>query len=182
MKGRRKRQILNSSEINRALSRISHEILESSKGPEDLLIVGIPEPGPFLAARICANIKEVEGVEVPMGRLDITFHRDDIGAKPSPIPKGTDIPFDVQGKIVVLVDDVLFTGRTVRAAMDALIDHGRPDKVQLAVLVDRGHRELPVRADFVGRNIPTGRFEQIHVLLTEMGEDEDGVFITEGEL
>ncbi|MFV1957190.1 MAG: bifunctional pyr operon transcriptional regulator/uracil phosphoribosyltransferase PyrR [bacterium] len=182
MKGRRKRRILNSAEIARALSRISHEILERNKGPDNLVIVGIPEPGPFLAARICANINEAEGVEVPIGRLDITFHRDDIAAKPSPMPKGTDLPFDVQGKTVVLVDDVLFTGRTVRAAMDALVDHGRPDKVQLAVLVDRGHRELPVRADFVGRNIPTGQFEQIHVLLTEMGEDEDRVLITEGEL
>ncbi len=182
MKGRRKRKILSSSEIARALSRISHEILERNKGPDNLVIVGIPEPGPFLAARMCANIKEAEGVEVPMGRLDITFHRDDIDAKPPPMPKGTDLPFDIQGKTVILVDDVLFTGRTVRAALDALVDHGRPDKVQLAVLVDRGHRELPVRADFVGRNIPTGRFEQIHVLLTEMGEDEDRVFITEGDV
>ena len=182
MQGRRKRKMLNSSEIARALLRISHEILERNKGPKDLVVIGIPEPGPYLAARICENIKKVEGVEIPMGRLDITFHRDDIDAKPAPMPKGTDLSFDIQGKTIVLVDDVLYTGRTVRAALDALVDHGRPARVQLAVLIDRGHRELPVKADFVGRNIPTGEFEQIHVLLTEMGEGADEVFITEGKL
>jgi pyrimidine operon attenuation protein/uracil phosphoribosyltransferase len=116
------------------------------------------------------------------GSLDITFYRDDIDDKPKPIPKTTSLPSDIDGKTVVLVDDVLFTGRTIRAALDALMDHGRPAKVQLAILVDRGHRELPLRADFVGRNIPTGPHEDIHVQLREMGHDEDKVYITEGEV
>lgn len=182
MQGRRKREILDQGEIERAVRRISYEIIERNKGAENLIIIGIPAPGPVLAERICSLIEEVEGVKVPMGSLDITFYRDDIHDKPKPLPKDTDLPTDVQGKTVVLVDDVLFTGRTIRAALDALMDHGRPSKVQLAVLVDRGHRELPVRADFVGRNIPTGRHEEIHVQLREMGSDGDQVFITEGEI
>lgn len=182
MLGRRKREILDHGEIERAIRRISYEIIERNKGTDGLIVIGIPTPGPFLAQRICSLIEEVEGVEIPTGSLDITFYRDDIHQKPKPLPKDTDLTTDIQDKTVVLVDDVLFTGRTIRAALDALMDHGRPSKVQLAVLVDRGHRELPVRADFVGRNIPTGRHEQIHVQLREMGNDEDQVFITEGEI
>ena len=182
MKGRRQRRILNQSEIERVIKRIAFEILEKNKGASNLVLVGIPKPGPYLADRICRHILEIEGEEVPKGSLDITFYRDDIDSRPKPVPKEMDMPADIQGRTVVLVDDVLFTGRTIRAALDALVDHGRPAKVQLAVLVDRGHRELPVRADFVGRNIPTGRHEEIHVELREMGHDEDQVYITEGEI
>ncbi|UCF31241.1 MAG: bifunctional pyr operon transcriptional regulator/uracil phosphoribosyltransferase PyrR [bacterium] len=182
MKGRRQREILEQGDIDRAVRRIAHEILEKNKGASDLILIGIPTPGPVLARRIKALIEEAEGVSVPAGSLDITFYRDDISKRPKPLPKHTDLPSNIDGKTVVLIDDVLFTGRTIRAALDALMDHGRPSKVQLAVLVDRGHRELPVRADFVGRNIPTGRHEEIHVLLSEMGHDEDKVYITEGEV
>ncbi|GBE15009.1 MAG TPA: bifunctional pyr operon transcriptional regulator/uracil phosphoribosyltransferase PyrR [Proteobacteria bacterium] len=182
MQGRRKRKILDHVEIKRAIRRITFEILEKNKGPGDLVIIGIPEPGPFIAERIRGQIRDVEGADVLTGSLDITFYRDDIDDNPRPLPKVTDLPFSVRGKTVVLVDDVLFTGRTIRAALDALVDHGRPARVQLAVLVDRGHRELPIRADFVGRNIPTGKHEDIRVQLKEMGADEDLVYITEGEI
>jgi pyrimidine operon attenuation protein / uracil phosphoribosyltransferase len=179
MNGRRRRRILDAGEIARAVSRIAHEILEKNKGAEGLVLIGIPEPGPLLARRIAEHIRKVEGVEVPAGSLDITFYRDDVAANPHPVPKKTDLPFDIEGKTVVLVDDVLFTGRTIRAALDALIDRGRPARVQLAVLLDRGHRELPIRADYVGRNIPTAREEQVFLLLTEAGDPEDEVIITE---
>jgi len=179
MTGRRKRRILDSSEIGRAVTRIAHEILEKNKGAGGLVLIGIPEPGPHLARRIAEHIRKVEGVEVPAGSLDITFYRDDISVNPHPVPKRTDLPFDVEGKTVVLVDDVLFTGRTIRAALDALVDRGRPAKVQLAVLLDRGHRELPIRADYVGRNIPTAREEKVYVLLTEAGDPRDEVVISE---
>jgi pyrimidine operon attenuation protein/uracil phosphoribosyltransferase len=169
-------------EIDRAIKRIAFEILERNKGPEEIILVGIPTPGPALAQRICHHIESVEGAKVPTGSLDITFYRDDINERPKPMPKGTDIPGDISGKTVVLVDDVLFTGRTIRAAMDALMDHGRPAKVQLAALVDRGHRELPIRADFVGRNIPTRIHEQVRVVLTEHDGELDEVVIEEGEL
>jgi pyrimidine operon attenuation protein/uracil phosphoribosyltransferase len=169
-------------EIDRAIKRIAFEILEKNKGPEGVLLVGIPTPGPALAERICTHIKSVEGAIVPTGSLDITFYRDDIDDRPKPMPKDTDMPVDISGKTVVLVDDVLFTGRTIRAAMDALMDHGRPARVQLAALVDRGHRELPVRADFVGRNIPTRLHEQVRVVLTEHGGEIDEVAIEEGEI
>ena len=182
MQGRRKRRILDHVEIERAIRRIAFEILEKNKGPGDLVIIGIPEPGPFIAERIREQIREVEGADVPTGSLDITFYRDDMDDNPRPLPKVTNLPFRVREKTVVLVDDVLFTGRTVRAALDALVDHGRPARVQLAVLVDRGHRELPIRADFVGRNIPTGKHEDIIVQLKEMGAEEDLVYITEGEI
>ena len=182
MKGRRKRGILDHVEIERAIRRIAFEILERNKGAGDIVIIGIPEPGPIIADRIRRQIHEVEGADVPSGSLDITFYRDDIDDNPRPLPKVTDLPFGVQGKTVVLVDDVLFTGRTIRAAMDALVDLGRPARVQLAVLVDRGHRELPIRADFVGRNIPTGQHEDIRVEFREMGAKEDLVYITEGEI
>jgi pyrimidine operon attenuation protein/uracil phosphoribosyltransferase len=182
MRGRRTREILSSEEIERAIKRISYEILEKNKGPEGIILLGIPTPGPFLARRIMEHILAVEGQELPTGSLDITFYRDDIHDKPKPLPKDTDMPAQIDGKTVVLVDDVLFTGRTVRAALDALVDHGRPARVQLAVLVDRGHRELPIRADFVGRNIPTGRHENVLVELQDMGGEQDTVYISEGEI
>jgi len=182
MRGRRRRQIMDPVEIDRAIKRIAFEILEKNKGPEDIVLVGIPTPGPALAERICRHIENVEGAKVPTGSLDITFYRDDIDGRPKPMPKATDMPGDISGKTVVLVDDVLFTGRTIRAAMDALMDYGRPGRVQLAALVDRGHRELPIRADFVGRNIPTRQHEQIRVLLTEHGAKVDEVAIEEGEI
>jgi pyrimidine operon attenuation protein/uracil phosphoribosyltransferase len=180
MTGRRKRRIMDALEIARAVSRIAHEILEKNKGAHDLVLIGIPQPGPHLARRIAELVRKVEGVEVPAGSLDVTFYRDDLSARPRPVPKETDLPFDVEGKTVVLVDDVLFTGRTTRAALDALVDHGRPARVQLAVLLDRGHRELPIRADYVGRNIPTAREEEVFVLLTETGAGQDEVIISEG--
>jgi len=182
MKGRRRKRILDQVEIDRAVKRIAFEILEKNKGPKDIVLVGIPSPGPLLAERIKRHIRNVENKEVPSGSLDITFYRDDINDRPRPMPKLTDMPVDISGKTVVLVDDVLFTGRTIRAALDALMDHGRPSCVQLAVLIDRGHRELPIRADFVGRNIPTGSHEQVHVLFKEDGASEDEVVIEEGEI
>ena len=182
MKGRRRRQIMDNVEIDRAIKRIAFEILEKNKGPQNVLLVGIPTPGPALAHRICRHIENIEGASVPTGSLDITFYRDDIDDRPKPMPKATEMPGDISGKTVVLVDDVLFTGRTVRAAMDALIDYGRPARVQLAVLVDRGHRELPIRADFVGRNIPTRLHEQVKVELIEHGDKADEVAIEEGDI
>lgn len=182
MKGRRKKRILDHVEIDRAVKRIAYEILEKNKGPEGLVLMGIPTPGPFLAERIKQHIRNVEKIEVPAGSLDITFYRDDINDRPRPMPKLTEMPVDISEKTVVLVDDVLYTGRTIRAALDALMDHGRPSRVQLAVLIDRGHRELPIRADFVGRNIPTGGHEQIYVLFKEQGASEDEVVLVEGEI
>ena len=182
MKGRRRRQIMDQVEIDRAIKRIAFEILEKNRGPENIILVGIPEPGPALAGRIREHMRKVEGAQVPTGSLDITFYRDDIDDRPKPMPKATDIPVDISGRTVVLVDDVLYTGRTIRAAMDALMDHGRPARVQLAALIDRGHRELPIRADFVGRNIPTRNHEQVRVRLREHGAQADEVAIEEGEI
>ncbi len=180
MHGRRKRRILDGTEIARAVTRIAHEILERNQGAAGLVLIGIPQPGPVLARRIAELMGKTEGVEVPAGSLDVTFYRDDLDSNPHPVPKRTDLPFDVEGKTVILVDDVLFTGRTVRAALDALVDRGRPARVQLAVLLDRGHRELPIRADYVGRNIPTAREEKVSLHLTELGDEVDEVVITEG--
>ena len=166
-----KQPTLSEEEINRALTRIAHEILERNKGTENLVLVGIRTRGVVLARRLARKIQEIEQVEVPMGILDITLYRDDVGSgKQTPELKATEIPFSIEGKTVVLVDDVLYTGRTIRAAIDALMDFGRPAGVQLAVLVDRGHRELPIRADFVGKNIPTARDSRVQVQLIE----EDG--------
>src|SRR5690554_3188976 len=154
--------------MRRALTRIAHEILEKNKGTEDLLLVGIKTRGVPLARRLAAKIEEIEGVRVPIGSLDITLYRDDLEIDAStPVVSDTHLPVEVKDKIIVLVDDVLFTGRTVRAALDALIDHGRPRRIQLAVLVDRGHRELPIRADFVGKNVPTSLEEVVQVELVE---------------
>lgn len=155
--------ILDSAGMTRALTRIAHEILERNKGTAGLVLVGIRTGGDHLARVLQGRIADIEGVEVPLGAVDITLYRDDLGSRGSlPIGK-TDIPFPLDEKRVILVDDVLFTGRTIRAAMDALIDIGRPKNIQLATLIDRGHRELPIRADYVGRNVPTSHEESIQV-------------------
>ena len=168
------REVLDASDISRALTRIAHEILERNRGADPVVLLGIPRRGVPLAQRVSARIQAVEGQSVPTGSLDVTMYRDDIGLKPPRGLEHTDIPADgIDGKVVVLVDDVLFSGRTIRAALDALGDLGRPRAVQLAVLVDRGHRELPIRADYVGKNIPTALDESVRVLLTEIdGRDE----------
>lgn len=156
--------ILDSVGIKRGLTRIAHEILERNKGVDDLVLVGIRTGGIHLAHELADRLLEIEGENVPVGSVDITLYRDDIKGHGAHLPVGkTDIPFSLEGKKVVLVDDVLFTGRTIRAAMDALMDHGRAQCIQLAVLIDRGHRELPIRADFVGRNVPTSLKEKILV-------------------
>jgi pyrimidine operon attenuation protein / uracil phosphoribosyltransferase len=155
------------------LTRIAHEIIERNKGIDDCVLIGIKTRGIYLAKRLAERIEQIEGKAIPVGELDITLYRDDLTVKTidrEPLVKGTDVPFDVTNKKVILVDDVLFTGRTVRAAMDAVMDLGRPAQIQLAVLVDRGHRELPIRADFVGKNIPTSSSELIVVELTEVDE------------
>ena len=165
------RQILNQEDIRRALARIAHEILERNRGADGLVLVGIYTRGVILANRLAGNIAEYEGSIVPVAALDISLYRDDLQARSSPVVKPTDIPVSIQGKKVVLVDDVLYTGRTIRAALDALNDFGRPSQVQLAILLDRGHRELPIRADYVGQNIPTALDEQVKVRLI----DADGL-------
>lgn len=165
-------QILDKDGIRRALTRIAHEILEKNAGTEDLVLIGIRRRGVPLAQRIAAKIKEIEGTSIPLGTLDINLYRDDLSRLDyQPVLRKTEVPFSVTDKKVVLVDDVLFTGRTVRAALDAIMDLGRPEMIQLAVLIDRGHRELPIRADYVGKNVPTSRKETISVLLEEV----DGV-------
>ncbi len=157
--------ILDGAGIKRALTRISHEILERNKGLSDVVLIGIRSGGAFLATEIGAVLEVIEGVKASIGAVDITLYRDDISGHLPHLPVGkTDIPFSLEGKRVVLVDDVLYTGRTIRAAMDALMDHGRPQCIQLAVLIDRGHRELPIRADFVGRNVPTSLKENVAVV------------------
>lgn len=169
------RQLLDGADISRALKRIAHEIAERNRGLENLVLVGIQTRGVPLSARIAAQLELIEGQKVPLGALDIALHRDDFLLR-SAAPQPSRIDFDVTGKIVVLVDDVLFTGRTIRAALDALGDFGRPASVQLAVLVDRGHRELPIKADFVGKNAPTSRDEKVAVKLSET-DDLDEVLI-----
>jgi len=171
---RRKAKIMDSEEMRRAIVRLSHEIVESNNGTQGLILVGIRKRGAPLAERIRHQIELIEGVEVPLGVLDITLYRDDVHRiAPQPLVESTDIPGAVENGVVVLVDDVLFTGRTVRAAMDAVIDFGRPQAIRLAVLVDRGHRELPIRADFVGKNLPTASREIVKVYLQETdGRDE----------
>ncbi|MCG0276953.1 MAG: bifunctional pyr operon transcriptional regulator/uracil phosphoribosyltransferase PyrR [Thermanaeromonas sp.] len=167
-----KAQIMDADKMRRALVRIAHEILERNKGTENLVLVGIRRRGVPLAKRLQRIIEEIEGVKLPLGVLDITLYRDDLTTlSPHPVIHSTEIPFNITGKKVVLVDDVLFTGRTVRAALDALMDLGRPRSIQLAVLIDRGHRELPIRADYVGKNVPTSLKEEIAVQVKEI----DGV-------
>jgi pyrimidine operon attenuation protein/uracil phosphoribosyltransferase len=171
------RRIMTADEVRRAVIRISHEVVEKHAGTEGLVLVGIQRRGVPLAHRLAVAIAEHEGADIPVGALDITFYRDDLSMiAQQPLVKGTAIPFDLNGRTVVLVDDVLYTGRTIRAAMDALVDFGRPRAIRLAVLVDRGHRELPIRADHVGKNVPTSREEQVHVSLEEI-DGEDAVTI-----
>lgn len=173
--------ILDELAIRRGLTRIAHEMLENNKGIENVVLVGIKTRGVFLAKRIAERIKQIEGKDVIMGDLDITLYRDDLSTKTEnkePLVKGSNVPVDLTNKKVILVDDVLYTGRTVRAAMDAVMDLGRPAQIQLAVLVDRGHRELPVRADYVGKNIPTSSNEKVVVALKET-DDHDKVSIFE---
>ena len=171
------RPVMDGAAIRRAVERIAHEILENNDGVGNVVLIGIRTRGAYLVDRIRAVIERVEGVAVPTGYLDISFYRDDLrGSLAAPVVQKTEILFDVAGKIVILVDDVLFTGRTIRAALDALTDLGRPRAIQLAVLVDRGHRELPIRADYVGKNVPTARKEQVVVQLQEY-DDTDGVTV-----
>ncbi|GIW49628.1 MAG: bifunctional protein PyrR [Anoxybacillus sp.] len=173
--------VLDEQAIRRALTRIAHEIIERNKGIDGCVLIGIKTRGIYLAKRLAERIEQIEGTSIPVGELDITLYRDDLTVKTDdrePLVKGTDVPFSVTNRKVVLVDDVLFTGRTVRAAMDAVMDLGRPAQIQLAVLVDRGHRELPIRADFVGKNIPTSSAERIVVELKEV-DDIDQVSIHE---
>ncbi len=167
--------VMDADEIERSLTRIAHEILEANKGTENLVLVGIVTRGDLLAERLANTIGAIEGVEIPRGKLDISFYRDDFATHFNPEVLSTDIPCSIDGLKVVLVDDVLFTGRTIRAALDALIDIGRPACVELAVLVDRGHRELPIRADYVGKNVPSARTESVRLYLDET----DGISFVE---
>ncbi|MGM0750359.1 MAG: bifunctional pyr operon transcriptional regulator/uracil phosphoribosyltransferase PyrR [Bacillota bacterium] len=179
----KKATVLDQPAIRRALTRIAHEIIERNKGIEDCVLVGIKTRGIYIANRLAERIHDIEGEKIPVGEIDITLYRDDLTKKTEdqePEVKGSDLPVDITNKKVILVDDVLFTGRTVRAGLDALMDLGRPSQIQLAVLVDRGHRELPIRADFVGKNIPTSSSEKIMVALTEV-DQEDIVAIHEKE-
>ncbi|MBN6887088.1 pyrimidine operon attenuation protein / uracil phosphoribosyltransferase [Cytobacillus horneckiae] len=173
--------VLDEQAIRRALTRIAHEIIEKNKGIEDCVLIGIKTRGIYLANRLAKRIEQIEGAKVAVGEIDITLYRDDLSKKTAnqePLVKGSDIPIDINEKKVIVIDDVLYTGRTVRAALDALIDIGRPSSIQLAVLVDRGHRELPIRADFVGKNIPTSSSEKIVVELDEV-DSTDQVSIYE---
>ncbi len=168
-----KAKVLESEDMSRALRRIAHEILERNKCIADVILIGIHTRGVPLAERLGREIEEIEGQRPQVGAIDVSFYRDDIGIRRPKEISPTELPFDVSGKTVVLVDDVLFTGRTIRAAIDALVDFGRPDTIQLAVLMDRGHREIPIRADYVGKNIPTSANEQVRVHLAEIdGSDE----------
>ncbi|MBN1687864.1 MAG: bifunctional pyr operon transcriptional regulator/uracil phosphoribosyltransferase PyrR [Candidatus Omnitrophica bacterium] len=173
------RQVLDSEGIHRAIIRIAHEILERNQGTKNLVIIGVRTRGVFLAERIQKQIRAIEDVEIPLGILDITLYRDDLSEiGPRPAIRETDIPEDIADKVVILVDDVLYTGRTVRAALDAVVDFGRPKAIQLAVLIDRGHRELPIKADYVGKNIPTSKDEEVVLRLVE-NDDADEVVVKE---
>jgi pyrimidine operon attenuation protein / uracil phosphoribosyltransferase len=164
------RTVMDAQEINRALTRVAHEVIEKNHGITNVALVGIRTGGVYLAKRLAKKLQEIEGTAVPVGELDITLYRDDLNArKEHPVLRKTDIPFDITHRKVILVDDVLFTGRTIRAAMDGLIDLGRPGEIQLAVLVDRGHRQLPIKATYVGKNLPTALEESVEVYLEEGG-------------
>lgn len=172
--------VLDATDISRALTRITHEILERNRDAEQIVLLGIPTRGVELARRIAAKMTEVEGITITPGSLDVTMYRDDLRLKAPRALEHTDVPEDIDGRVVVLVDDVLMSGRTIRAALDALNELGRPKAVQLAVLVDRGHRELPIRADFVGKNLPTSLAEKVKVRLTEHDGGDDAVSIEGG--
>ena len=183
MSTQEKTVVMGESEIKRTLLRIAHEIVEKNKGVADLALIGIRTRGVFLAKRLAQEIFKIEKKEIPVGTLDITLYRDDLSlVARQPLVLKTEIPFDVSQKKIVLVDDVLYTGRTIRAAMDAIVDLGRPQVIQLAVLIDRGHRELPIRADYIGKNIPTSKKEIVKVKLKEVdGEDKVGIVIKDIE-
>jgi pyrimidine operon attenuation protein/uracil phosphoribosyltransferase len=168
-------KIMDAEEVERALTRIAHEVIERNRGAANLVMVGVRTRGVPLAERIAANIKRIEDRDVPVGSLDITLYRDDLFTR-QPVVRKTEIPFDMTDKRVVLVDEVIFTGRTTRAALDALVDFGRPESIQLAVLIDRGHRELPIRPDYVGKNVPTARAERVVCKLRDC-DGEDAVYI-----
>ena len=169
--------VLDAKTIQRALVRIAHEIVEKNKGAENMAVIGIQNRGAYLAERLAKLIEQIEGVEIPLGLMDITLYRDDVQTKlDQPLVQKTDILFDVVDKTIILVDDVLYTGRTVRAALDQIIDFGRPRSIQFAVLIDRGHRELPIRADYVGKNIPTAKDDRVKLKIKEVdGEDSVSV-------
>ena len=178
---RQKAQLMDEAALNRALMRISHEIAEKNKGVENVVLVGIRRRGGPIAERICGNIRRIESAQVPVGSIDIRFYRDDLSLEnESPAVRKAELPFDVTGRDVVLVDDVIYTGRTVRAAIEAVFSCGRPRTIQLAVLIDRGHRELPIRPDYVGKNVPTSHAELIEVRLPEF-DGETGVWLMEKE-
>jgi pyrimidine operon attenuation protein/uracil phosphoribosyltransferase len=172
-------KIIDSAGFKRTVNRLAHEVVENHKGVENIVIVGIRTRGEFLARRLAATIGEIEGSTVPVGILDITMYRDDLRGKlDQPHLKSTEILFDISGKVLVLVDDVLFTGRTIRAALNAIMDIGRPSLIELLVLVDRGHREIPIKADFVGKNVPTSSTQEINVKMREV-DDDDAVYIVD---
>ncbi|NQT32124.1 MAG: bifunctional pyr operon transcriptional regulator/uracil phosphoribosyltransferase PyrR [Candidatus Omnitrophica bacterium] len=173
-----KSKTLDEAGIKRTLLRISHEIIEKNQGTDELVVIGIRNRGAYLAERIAENMKAIEGKDVPVGAIDITLYRDDLSEiAEQPVLQSTDIDFDINNKKIILVDDVLFTGRTVRCALDELVDFGRPANIQLAVLVDRGHREFPIRPDFVGKNIPTSKDESVEVRLKETDDKEEVVVL-----
>ena len=178
MEYRTKATVMDAEAISRAVTRIAHEILEANKGASGIALVGIVTRGAVLAEILAEKIREIEGAEVGVGTLDISFYRDDLATRLSPEVHRSDIPFDVEGMNIILVDDVLYTGRTIRSAMDAIMDYGRPCSIQLAVLVDRGHRELPIRADFVGKNVPSSSRERVKVYF-EATDGCDGAEILE---
>jgi pyrimidine operon attenuation protein / uracil phosphoribosyltransferase len=173
--------VLDADGLRRTVNRLSHEVVEKNKGVQDVVFVGIRTRGEFLAHRVARKIAEIENMNVQVGVLDITLYRDDLrGRLDQPELKSTEILFDIRGKVIVLIDDVLFTGRTIRSALNALMDLGRPSEIQLLVLIDRGHRELPIKADFVGKNVPTAREQEVRVSMTE-ADEEDAVYIIEND-
>jgi pyrimidine operon attenuation protein/uracil phosphoribosyltransferase len=176
--------VMDADRMSRSIIRIAHEIVERNRGIGDLALVGIRERGVPLARRIAAELQRISSTDVPTGALDITLYRDDLmrqAVGPQPLVRSTDIPFDIDNRVILLVDDVLYTGRTIRAALDALIDFGRPRAIQLVVLIDRGHRELPIKADYVGKNVPTSRRESIQVRLQEVDGHDEVVIQSDGE-
>ena len=174
-----KKEVVDAVTMKRALTRISYEIIERNKGIQDIVLVGIKTRGIYIAQRLAERLKQLEDIDVPVGELDITLYRDDVKDMEEPELHSPDVPVSIEGKEVILVDDVLYTGRTIRAAMDAVMDLGRPRKISLAVLVDRGHRELPIRADYVGKNIPTSKTEEIIVEMEER-DGADRIMISKG--